>query len=190
MIQTHMIRIQVKQHPAIENFRLDLLRWSELSELGLVSEYQQLITDEPESLARARVAGHFTASALLVDPRAGEVQLLMHPKVGRWLQFGGHIELTDESFANAALRECREESGYWEIEVLPIPAALDRHAVPCAGGQSVHWDVQFLAVVDNRSERTVTEDLSTRWWDLSSVTQVIPDLDPSVQRLISAAHAL
>lgn len=185
-----MIRTQVSQHPKVENFRQDLLRWSGQSELELLPEYQQLISGNPDSVTRDRVAGHFTASALMVDPRAGEVLLLMHPKVGIWLQFGGHIELQDVSFADAALRECREESGYVDIELLPSPAALDRHAVPCAGGKSVHWDVQFLATVDKHSERIRSEELQTRWWDLTTVTKVIPELDVSVQRLIHAARSL
>ncbi len=180
----------MNQHLTTENFHEDLRRWSGQWHLGLLAEYQRLITDEPNSLTRDRVAGHFTASALMVDPRAGEVLLLMHPKVGRWLQFGGHIESHDESFAQAALRECREESGYRDIGIRAIPAALDRHAVPCGDAQSVHWDVQFLATVDKYSERIQTEELVTRWWDLATVTQVIPGLDLSVERLIRAAREL
>ncbi len=174
-------------NPKTDPFRQDLLQWSGQPHLDLLAEYQQLISQEPDSLVRSRVAGHFTASALLIDPRASMVMLLMHPKVGRWLQFGGHIEPGDRSFAQAALRECREESGYRDIEIQPIPLALDRHPVPCAGAVSEHWDVQFLATVDHRAERILLEDLPTQWFELVSVTSVIPELDPSVHRLIQAA---
>jgi len=168
------------------------MQWSDSTELDaqLLSEYQQLILDDPGAVYRDRRAGHFTASALMVDPRRGQVLLLMHPKVGRWLQFGGHIEPTDSSFAGAALRECREESGYIDVEVLAAPAALDRHAVPCAGEQSVHWDVQYLAIVDRDSQCTPTEDLQVQWWDLARVSQSLPDPDTSVLRLIAAAQSL
>lgn len=177
-------------NPNTDPFRQDLFQWSGQGQLDLLDEYQQLISIEPDSITRGRVAGHFTASALLIDPQASMVMLLMHPRVGRWLQFGGHIEPGDHSFAQAALRECREESGYHDIEIRPVPIALDRHSVPCAGAVSVHWDVQFLATVDHTAERIMTEDLHTRWFDLVHVTNVIPQLDPSVNRLIRAATNL
>jgi 8-oxo-dGTP pyrophosphatase MutT (NUDIX family) len=114
----------------------------------------------------------------------------MHPKVGRWLQFGGHIELTDTSFADAALRESQEESGYRGIRLAGPPVAIDRHGVPCAGGPSIHWDIQYLATVDQRSSNLPTEDLRVHWFDIDTVADVIPELDPSVTVLIEAARAI
>lgn len=174
-------------HPRAELFHQDLLAWTGEAHLDLLPDYQRLVALDPKSLSRERIAGHFTASALVVDPDAGEVLLLMHPKVNRWLQFGGHIEPVDLSFAEAAVRECREESGYQSVRILPVPAALDQHRVPCAGGTSIHWDVQFLALVDKSSPRILTESLDTRWVGFAQVRQLVPELDLSVQRLIQAA---
>jgi len=171
-------------------FRGELQSWSLPRQQPLFDEYLQLIDHDPLSLERGRRDGHFTASALLCDPKARQVMLLMHPKVGRWLQFGGHIELADSSFAEAALRESHEESGYQEITLAGPPVAIDRHDVPCAGSQSVHWDVQFLATVDQRSANRPTEDLRVQWFDIDSVTDVIPELDPSISVLIEAARAV
>lgn len=116
--------------------------------------------------------------------------LVMHPRVKRWLQMGGHIELADGDFHTAAMRECIEESGYSNIEVLPVPLRFDRHNVPCksASGevvQSVHWDVQFLALVDADQPRHMTEDAKTTWWDMN---EGLPDIDQSVVNLINAAR--
>jgi 8-oxo-dGTP pyrophosphatase MutT (NUDIX family) len=111
----------------------------------------------------------------------------MHPKVGRWLQFGGHIESIDDSFAAAALRECQEESGYTEIALMDVPVQLDRHDVPCAGNQSVHWDIQFIALVNKASARSEGEDLQTRWWSVDTLGDELPDLDPSVRKLVAKA---
>lgn len=148
-----------------------------------------MIHSSDRSLERARVEGHFTSSALLVDPNAQAFMLLMHPKVGRWLQFGGHIEPGDTSFVAAALRECREESGYFDIALSATPLAIDRHEVSCAGGMSVHWDVQFLAIVDSGAPRSTTEDLHTRWFSFGEdVAGVTPVVDGSVQRLLEAAQ--
>lgn len=182
----------------LDNFRADLNSWSIPDQVELLQEYRQLIHTEPDALDRSRVAGHFTASALLVDPKAHKVMLLMHPKVGRWLQFGGHIEPDDESFAAAALRECQEESGYSDIHISTVPLAIDRHEVRCGGGLSTHWDVQFLATVDHVSARSTTENLQTEWFGFGAdgcgaegfgadVNGVTPELDLSVRRLMQAA---
>ena len=177
----------------LDNFRAELNSWSIPDQVALLQEYRQLIGTENDALDRSRVAGHFTASALLVDPKAHKVMLLMHPKVGRWLQCGGHIEADDESFSAAALRECQEESGYSGIHISTVPLAIDRHEVACAGGASTHWDVQFLATVDHESARTTTENLQTEWFGFgvggigADVNGVTPELDLSVRRLIQAA---
>ena len=157
---------------------------------ALHHQYRVLLNSEPVSLSRERERGHFTASALMVDPRRNTVLLVMHPRAKRWLQMGGHIEPSDLSFRDAALRECIEESGYRDIAVWSVPARLDRHDVPCRSPrgeviQSVHWDVQFLAVVDSHSECVLTEDAPTQWWNLETV---MPELDHSVKQLIEAAR--
>ena len=174
----------------ISAFRGELHSWSLPRQQPLFDEYRQLIDQEPQSLERGRREGHFTASALLCDPNARQIMLLMHPKVGRWLQFGGHIELADTSFAAAALRESQEESGYRGIRLAGSPVAIDRHDVPCAGGPSIHWDIQYLATVDQRSSNLPTEDLRVQWFNIDTVADVIPELDPSVSVLIEAARAI
>lgn len=171
----------------ISAFRGEVHSWSLPGQQPLLDEYRQLIEQESQSLERGRREGHFTASALLCDPDARQVMLLMHPKVGRWLQFGGHIESADTSFAQAALRESQEESGYQGIRLIGPPVALDRHDVPCAGSPSIHWDIQYLATVDQRSAIRPTEDLRVQWFDVDTVVDVIPELDPSVSVLIEAA---
>ena len=171
----------------------ELNRWMTPPEEGqrvLHDQYRELIASGGNSLSRERTRGHFTASALLVDPERAQVLLLMHPRVKRWLQMGGHIETLDPSFREAAARECREESGYSAIDVFPFPARLDRHDAPCRspGGDvvsSVHWDVQFLAFVDSREQRVITEGAATKWW---RVDEPIAGLDHSVELLIETAR--
>jgi len=189
------MRIKVKSSDVVrvEQFAQELDSWDFFADevqRGLHGQYQELLATDPTSLSRERTRGHFTASALILDPKRAQVMLVLHPRVKRWLQMGGHIESTDESFREAAAREGSEESGYHSIEVLQIPARLDRHDVPCKspGGEvitSVHWDVQFLALVDSRELREITEDAATKWWD---IRDPIPEIDHSVELLIGAAR--
>ena len=60
---------------------------------------------------RSCVPGHLTASALVLDAAGEHVLLTLHPRVGRWIQLGGHCEPGDATLRDAALREATEESG-------------------------------------------------------------------------------
>ena len=70
-----------------------------------------------------------TASAFIVrtDGQAPTVMLHLHRKIGRLMQFGGHIEL-DETPWQGLARELREESGYDldQLAVLQPPARFGR----------------------------------------------------------------
>lgn len=179
----------------VERFAEELNRWNfsnDAGQLKLFGQYRDLMAADEQSLDRARLQGHFTASALLVDPKHAQVMLVMHPRVKRWLQMGGHIESTDLSFRDAALRESQEESGYAQIDVGQFPVQLDRHDVVCKSPSgevihSVHWDVQFLAMVDRGQAREITEEAQTRWW---GIEESVPGLDHSVERLIRAARQI
>lgn len=172
----------------IGHARQEMSQWESEQQAELLAQYQDFLGRFDDSLRREHREGHFTASAILIDPNAEMVMLVDHPKVKRWLQMGGHIEQGDASFHGAALRELREESGYRDISVITTPLRLDRHTVPCAGGMSVHWDVQFLALTDGEGPRKVTESAPATWFDLDRVLEEIPDLDSSVQSLLRAAQ--
>jgi 8-oxo-dGTP pyrophosphatase MutT (NUDIX family) len=183
-------------HPTrVEQFTQELNQWNfstDADQLELYREYRDLIAADQSSLDRARAQGHFTASALLVDPTRAQFMLVMHPRVKRWLQMGGHIESSDQSFRDAALRESQEESGYAQIDVGQFPVQLDRHDVVCKSPSgevihSVHWDVQFLAMVDHGQDREITEEAQTRWWGFQ---ESVPGLDHSVERLRVAARQI
>jgi hypothetical protein len=53
---------------------------------------------------RSCVPGHLTASALLLDAAGEHTLLTLHPRVGRWIQLGGHCEPADGTLRAAALR--------------------------------------------------------------------------------------
>src|ERR1700744_1954418 len=63
---------------------------------------------------RARTSfepGHFTASAFILSPMPDALLLILHGKLGRWLQPGGHVDRDDSDLLAAARREAREEVG-------------------------------------------------------------------------------
>src|SRR5215468_529960 len=54
--------------------------------------------------------GHLTGSALVLSADAGQVLLLHHRKLDRWLQPGGHADAGESSGESVALREALEET--------------------------------------------------------------------------------
>ncbi|MFJ9947918.1 NUDIX hydrolase [Kitasatospora sp. NPDC091207] len=158
--------------------------------------YLDHLAGQPEGLFRSCVPAHITASAAVVDPAAGRVLLTLHPKVGRWLQMGGHCEPDDRDLASAALREATEESGIPDLVLLaadgvPTPAKLDRHRVRCTGKdrpENTHLDVQYIAVAPPGARALISEEsLDLRWFDFDRLPELTDD---SVRDLVARAREL
>ncbi|MFB6592866.1 NUDIX hydrolase [Streptomyces diastaticus] len=151
----------------------------------LCRQYLDHLAAHPDGVYKPCVAGHLTASALVLDPSRGQVLLTLHRKLNMWLQMGGHCEDEDISVARAALREATEESGIPGLELLPGgPVRLDRHRIPAP----CHWhlDVQYAAVAPPGADAAISdESLDLRWFGYDEVAGVA---DASVVRLLAAAR--
>ncbi|MFB7662901.1 NUDIX hydrolase [Kitasatospora sp. NPDC056138] len=157
-------------------------------------DYLNHLADQPEGLYRSCLPAHITASAVVVDPAAGRVLLTLHPKVGIWLQMGGHCEPGDATLAAAALREATEESGIQGLRLLgvdgvPTPVKLDRHQVRCTGKdqpENTHLDVQYVALAPAGAEALISEEsLDLRWFDYDRLPELT---DVSVRELVALAR--
>jgi 8-oxo-dGTP pyrophosphatase MutT (NUDIX family) len=155
-------------------------------QVAMRGAYLAYLADNDDAMWRRCEPGHLTASALVLDRDGGRVLLTLHPKVGRWLQTGGHCEPGDRTLARAALREATEESGIEGLELLDQPVRLDRHRVRCQpDGDSEHFDVQYLALAPAGACEAISEEsLDLRWWPVDE----LPDgVDGSVRALVSRA---
>jgi 8-oxo-dGTP pyrophosphatase MutT (NUDIX family) len=130
----------------------------------------------PDACARSCEPGHITASALVLSASGTEVLLTLHPRVGAWLQLGGHCEPTDTTLAGAALREATEESGIPGLTIAPGPVHVDVHPITCSLGRPTrHFDVRFLVHAPAGAEPVRSdESLDLRWWPVNA----LPD-DPT-----------
>jgi 8-oxo-dGTP pyrophosphatase MutT (NUDIX family) len=110
----------------------------------------RLARELAQPLSRSEARAHFTASAFVVDELCVRVCLVAHAKLGRLLQPGGHVESTDLTLEDAALREAREETAL-ELEFhpgAPRPFDLDVHEIPERPGEPAHFhlDVRYLLI--------------------------------------------
>ena len=143
----------------------------------------------PRGCLREHAPGHVTASSLVLDEGRCHVLLTLHPRVGRWIQLGGHCEENDETVQEAAHREATEESGIPDLVLDPEPLSLHTHAITCSLGLPTrHLDVQFLAIARPNAHivRSV-ESTDLRWFP-------VDDLPPgaeteTIDRLVELARA-
>ena len=81
--------------------------------------------------------------------RTWRLALVRHPRMGEWMPPGGHVE-ADESPAEAAAREVREETGL-VVRLVPGPATPVPDGFPHAPVDAAWWIVEMLAGPDNHT---------------------------------------
>ena len=138
--------------------------------------------------------GHVTGSAVVARPDGSAFLLVLHRKLGRWLQPGGHTEDSDESVLSTALREAREETGLAGFDVPPEDAILDVdvHPIPARGRDPAHFhfDVRYLLVTSEVHDRSTAEDPARpmRWASLEDA--LASGVDGSLARALDKARAM
>jgi 8-oxo-dGTP pyrophosphatase MutT (NUDIX family) len=149
----------------------------------------QFLRTQPNPFARATAEGHMTASAVLIDDSGQQVALILHEKLGRWFQPGGHCEPEDYTLPLAALRELSEETGIPQASITLLqetPFDIDVHLIPARGDELAHWhyDVRYLF---QTQAILLPESPQCQW---RAITTVRADSDPSRWRFAVKLLAL
>lgn len=146
--------------------------------------------EHPDALHRSCLDGHLTGSAVVIDPSTRQVLLLLHAKVRRWLQPGGHAD-GDGNLARVALREATEETGIEGLLVMTPAVDLDVHVFHNAASSEpdhLHLDVRHLVVAPPGAVATTNhESTGARWVPVGDLTEL--DVDDGTVRMVRSALA-
>jgi len=121
---------------------------------------------------------------LIVTPDRQQVMLVMHAKLKRWLQPGGHAETGETDLLAVACREAHEEVGcelpadkgrFCDIDIHTVPA---RSSAPA----HLHFDFRYMFETPAGPTRAASDALEARWFTLAEALKL--DLDTGLRRLI------
>jgi 8-oxo-dGTP pyrophosphatase MutT (NUDIX family) len=148
---------------------------------------------------------HFVATAILIEKRQPDtlhVLLVYHPKMGKWLPPGGHVE-KDELPHEAACRECFEETGLeveaisseglfkghierWNAVSLPQPYAMLLENIPSWNQTPAHQHIDHIYQVQRKKHPKQQADSSLhtfRWFSWQELQSLRPNEEFFIETL-------
>ena len=172
------------RHPALAK-TLAAYATADTAEAAHLAAMLALLATAAAPLARDHfVPGHFTASAFVLSPDHQQALLILHSKLHRWLQPGGHIEPDDTDLVAAARREVAEETGLVGLQVLSPLFDVDVHAIPPSTKHPghLHFDLRVLFVADQLGGMAGSDAQALQWVPLDRVHTL--ETDASVLRAV------
>ena len=178
--------------PAVRTLHADvtsvLRDWAapDLGQSALREAFLGFLAARPDATQRSCQPGHITASAVVLTADRQSVLLTLHPRIGRWVQLGGHCEPEDPTIQAAAFREATEESGIAELVIDGAPVHLDVHPLTCSLGLPTrHFDIRFLVIAPVGAVPAISsESDDLRFWPVGALP---PDCDEGVRAALTAA---
>jgi len=129
--------------------------------------------------------GHITGSTWILAEDTGQIALIYHRRLERWLQPGGHAEPEETDGISTALREAREELG---LVLDPARASLfdlDMHRIPATVSQPshFHFDLRYLCLTEQQPLVSDSDAAQAQWFTVAELEAMI-GVDESMRRML------
>ncbi len=161
-------------------------------ETASLARLRRFVAAPRDPFDRENPVGHVTGSAVVARPDGSKFLLLLHRRLLRWVQPGGHTEDEDASVYDAARREAIEETGIPRFSA-PLGEEIfdvDVHPIPARGREPahLHFDVRYLLTTRRDADPDASDDPARpiRW--VSYEKAVSLGIDPSLKRALKKAR--
>jgi 8-oxo-dGTP pyrophosphatase MutT (NUDIX family) len=137
--------------------------------------------------SRKQLYGHFTASSFLINKDMTKFLLMLHRKIGIWVQLGGHCD-EDPIVLRTSIREAKEESGIENI--IPISEEIfdiDIHKFRAFKGldEHFHFDIRFLLKTVDTDDFVINEEsMDLKWFRFDEFESVKQNFPQSITRMV------
>lgn len=154
-------------------------------EAAFIPRFLELLDDQANPYLRSRVAGHLTASAWITTPAHDAALLILHRKLNRWLQPGGHAD-GDQNLAAVAAKEVSEETGLQAVG--PAQGGIfdiDIHKIPANSRDAAHehYDIRFRFEVPSDAYLQINHEVKEIAWKPLSWILNTYQQEPSIYRM-------
>lgn len=159
----------------------------------MVQRTRRFVRAHPDCFDRTLAHGHVTGSAWVLNPARTHTLMLLHRKLNRWLQPGGHAD-GEPDVLQVVLKETSEESGIDPEQIRLLSEEIfdvDIHTVyPSEHDQRhEHFDIRFLVEIDDRLPVPGnSESHQVGWVPLEEVSRYNNAL--SLRRMVRKSYAL
>ena len=163
---------------------------------------EKQLVENQDVTSRSNFEGHVTASGFIVNENNKQVLLLEHKVLKKYLQPGGHLEPTDETPLDSAIREVEEETGISKENIMSksivwkhpvIPFDIDTHFIPenPKKGEPDHYHHDFRYLFTTKSSNVhidTTESTDYKWieWEEFSRLENFAKISDKIDTLLES----
>ena len=137
----------------------------------------------PDAFYRTNLAGHMTASAIVVDSKMDKVLFAFHNIYNSWSWVGGHND-GNEDFLAVAVDEAKEETGVKNIypyngEILGIDTILVHNHIKKGiyVPDHLHFNLTYLLIADDSEQLVIKADENSgvKWFSIDEVLEHVSE---------------
>lgn len=148
----------------------------------ILLKYLEHATDE-EITDWNNFNGHLVAGGFIYAKSEKKFLVLYHKDLQMYLYPGGHIDASDATPLDAALREIKEETSLDNLTEVKLtddplmPFDIDTHIIPYNEHRNLpehyHFDIRYLFTTEKTENVSVDEDESSgyKWIDIDELAQ-------------------